>query len=127
MRAAHPCLPAPSVRSCDWEMVGEPGSVKILQARPIGADPQDFSRMFAQVTVMFTSRQKFAAYNTAGELMAGSKDTARLSRRRLLLVALLFHIVGFSLGSLLPRSTSCDFQALSLLDLRRAKRPAPAV
>lgn len=62
-----------------WSMEenGEDGArprIEVVQGRLIAIDPKNDSTGFAQLTVRFNSKQRFAAYDASNALVAGSLD-----------------------------------------------------
>lgn len=59
-----------------WELTQEPtvDQVMTVHGRLIMIDPKDDSTGFAQLTVRIPSKQRFAAFNRAGQLVGGSLD-----------------------------------------------------
>ncbi|BBN04008.1 large subunit ribosomal protein L45 [Marchantia polymorpha subsp. ruderalis] len=58
----------------DWEMVGPISKMRTVQGRLIGVDKNNHDNAFVQLTVRITSKQKFAAYDKRGKLVAGDPD-----------------------------------------------------
>ncbi|KAL5701619.1 hypothetical protein ACHQM5_026937 [Ranunculus cassubicifolius] len=63
-----------------WEMVEPVKRIRTLRARMIGVDKHDLSKVFVQLTLEFLTKQKFAAYNTKGDIVAGDKEKEVLVR-----------------------------------------------
>jgi hypothetical protein len=63
-----------------WRMLDPPGTgkskVKILQASIAALDTRLTGPVFIQITLEIQSKQSFAAYNSKGQLVAGSPDEA---------------------------------------------------
>ncbi|KAL4434156.1 hypothetical protein ABPG75_000597 [Micractinium tetrahymenae] len=59
-----------------WELTQEPTADQVMtvHGRLIMIDPKDDSTGFAQLTVHIPSKQRFAAFNRAGQLVGGSLD-----------------------------------------------------
>lgn len=57
-----------------WEMVGPINSIRTLQGRLIGVDKNNHDNAFVQLTLRILSKQKFAAYDKNGKLVAGDPD-----------------------------------------------------
>ncbi|KAF9607170.1 hypothetical protein IFM89_032392 [Coptis chinensis] len=57
-----------------WELVEPSVKIRTLRARMIGVDKNDLSKAFVQLTLEFITKQKFAAYNSKGALVAGDKE-----------------------------------------------------
>ena len=59
-----------------WELVKKPTlkEIEVVQGRLISIDPKDDNTGFAQLTARLKTRQKFAAYDSRGKLVAGSLD-----------------------------------------------------
>ncbi|CAM6082832.1 unnamed protein product [Calypogeia fissa] len=57
-----------------WEMVGPINKIRTLQGRLIGVDKNNQDNAFVQLTLRILSKQKFAAYDKNGKLVAGDPD-----------------------------------------------------
>nr|XP_043614345.1 uncharacterized protein LOC122586416 [Erigeron canadensis] len=63
-----------------WELIEPIVKIRTLRARMIGVDRDDLSKVFIQLTLEFLSKQKFEAYDTKGNVIAGNKDKEVLVR-----------------------------------------------
>lgn len=54
-----------------WELVGPLKHLSTAQARLLALSKEDTSNAFVQITLIFRSTQKWAAYNRKGKLVAG--------------------------------------------------------
>ncbi|CAM6105102.1 unnamed protein product [Calypogeia fissa] len=57
-----------------WEMVGPINKIRTLQGRLIGVDKNNQDNAFVQLTLRILSKQRFAAYEKNGKLVAGDPD-----------------------------------------------------
>ncbi|XP_071731181.1 uncharacterized protein [Rutidosis leptorrhynchoides] len=63
-----------------WELIEPVVNIRTLRARMIGVDRDDLSKVFIQLTIEFTSKQKFEAYDSKDVVVAGNKDKEVLVR-----------------------------------------------
>eukprot|EP00803_Ostreobium_quekettii_P001045 evm.model.scf_822.1 EVM.evm.TU.scf_822.1 scf_822:682-1044(+) len=59
----------------DWSLDRSLTRVEVVQGRVIG-NPKDAANAFVQITVVVTSKQRFAAYDRKGALVAGNPEQA---------------------------------------------------
>lgn len=74
-----------------WELVEPVIKIKTLQARLIGIDRTDLNKAFIQLTLEFLTKQKFEAYDTKGNVVAGDKKKEVLVRDIWVFEKSLFH------------------------------------
>lgn len=74
-----------------WEMVGPVERIRTMRARLIGVDRQDLNKVFVQLTLEFLTKQKFAAYNSKGVIVAGDREKEVLVRDIWVFEKSLFH------------------------------------
>ncbi|ESQ32259.1 hypothetical protein EUTSA_v10004565mg [Eutrema salsugineum] len=74
-----------------WEMVEPVIKIKTLQARLIGIDRTDLNKAFIQLTLEFLTKQKFEAYDSKGNVVAGDKKKEILVRDIWVFEKSLFH------------------------------------
>lgn len=60
----------------EWALVEEPAlrDLELVQVRVVAADQKDDDTAFVQLTVRIPSKQRFTAYDRAGEVVAGGGD-----------------------------------------------------
>ncbi|XP_027367260.1 uncharacterized protein LOC113873362 [Abrus precatorius] len=63
-----------------WEMVEPVVKIRTLRARLIGVDRKDLNKVFIQLTLEILAKQKFAAYDSKGSVVAGDKNKEVLVR-----------------------------------------------
>uniref|UniRef100_A0A5B7B706 Large ribosomal subunit protein mL45 n=1 Tax=Davidia involucrata TaxID=16924 RepID=A0A5B7B706_DAVIN len=74
-----------------WELVEPVVKIRTLRARLIGVDRNDLSKVFAQLTLEFLTKQKFEAYDSKGAAVAGDKNKEVLVRDIWVFEKSLFH------------------------------------
>ncbi|KFK26474.1 hypothetical protein AALP_AA8G253800 [Arabis alpina] len=74
-----------------WEMIEPVIKIKTLQARLIGIDRTDLKKAFIQLTLEFLTKQKFEAYDSKGNVVAGDKKKEVLVRDIWVFEKSLFH------------------------------------
>ncbi|XAR52558.1 hypothetical protein NMG60_11020698 [Bertholletia excelsa] len=57
-----------------WELLEPEVKIRTLRARLIGVDRKDLNKSFIQLTLEFTTKQKFEAYDSKGVAVAGDKN-----------------------------------------------------
>ncbi|XP_057427875.1 uncharacterized protein LOC130721150 [Lotus japonicus] len=63
-----------------WELIEPVIRIRTLRARLIGVDPKDLNKVFVQLTLEITAKQKFEAYDSKGSVVAGDKHKEVLVR-----------------------------------------------
>ncbi|CAN8255706.1 unnamed protein product [Cochlearia groenlandica] len=74
-----------------WELVEPVIKIKTLQARLIGIDRTDLAKAFIQLTLEFMTKQKYEAYDSKGNVVAGDKNKELLVRDIWVFEKSLFH------------------------------------
>ncbi|XP_023897942.2 uncharacterized protein LOC112009832 isoform X1 [Quercus suber] len=74
-----------------WEMITPIVKMRTLRARLIGVDRNDLNKVFIQLTLEFLSKQKFEAYDSNGDVVAGDKSKEVLVRDIWVFEKSLFH------------------------------------
>nr|XP_023897942.1 39S ribosomal protein L45, mitochondrial-like isoform X1 [Quercus suber]POE53962.1 putative 39s ribosomal protein l45, mitochondrial [Quercus suber] len=74
-----------------WEMIMPIVKMRTLRARLIGVDRNDLNKVFIQLTLEFLSKQKFEAYDSNGDVVAGDKSKEVLVRDIWVFEKSLFH------------------------------------
>ncbi|KAM3752769.1 hypothetical protein ACB098_03G044100 [Castanea mollissima] len=74
-----------------WEMIMPIVKMRTLRARLIGVDRNDLNKVFIQLTLEFLSKQKFEAYDSKGDVVAGDKSKEVLVRDIWVFEKSLFH------------------------------------
>ncbi|XP_010455130.1 PREDICTED: 39S ribosomal protein L45, mitochondrial-like isoform X2 [Camelina sativa] len=74
-----------------WEMIEPVVKIRTLQARLIGIDRTDLKKAFIQLTLEFLTKQKFEAYDTKGNVVAGDRKKEVLVRDIWVFEKSLFH------------------------------------
>ncbi|KAL5566149.1 hypothetical protein UlMin_029313 [Ulmus minor] len=74
-----------------WEMVEPVVKMRTLRARLIGIDRNDVNKAFIQLTLEFLTKQKFEAYDSNGNVVAGDKSKEVLVRDIWVFEKSLFH------------------------------------
>ncbi|KAI4301839.1 hypothetical protein L6164_035079 [Bauhinia variegata] len=74
-----------------WELVEPIVKIRTLRARLIGVDRKDLEKVFVQLTLEFLAKQKFEAYDSNGNVVAGDKDKEVLVRDIWVFEKSLFH------------------------------------
>ncbi|VVB15269.1 unnamed protein product [Arabis nemorensis] len=74
-----------------WEMIEPVIKIRTLQARLIGIDRTDLKKAFIQLTLEFLTKQKFEAYDSKGNVVAGDKNKEVLVRDIWVFEKSLFH------------------------------------
>lgn len=74
-----------------WEMIEPVVKIRTLRARLIGFDRNDLSKVFIQLTLEFLAKQKFEAYDSKGNVVAGDKTKEILVRDIWVFEKSLFH------------------------------------
>lgn len=74
-----------------WEMVEPVVSIRTLRARMIALDKDNLDKSFIQLTIEFTTKQKFEAYDLKGTIVSGDKNKEVLVRDIWVFERSLFH------------------------------------
>ncbi|XP_075657401.1 uncharacterized protein LOC142627425 [Castanea sativa] len=74
-----------------WEMIMPIVKMRTLRARLIGVDRNDLNKVFIQLTLEFLTKQKFEAYDSKGDVVAGDKSKEVLVRDIWVFEKSLFH------------------------------------
>ncbi|XP_010546665.1 PREDICTED: 39S ribosomal protein L45, mitochondrial [Tarenaya hassleriana] len=74
-----------------WEMIEPANKIRTLQARLIGIDQKDMNKAFIQLTLEFLTKQKFEAYDSQGNVVAGDRNKEVLVRDVWVFEKSLFH------------------------------------
>ncbi|XP_030957356.1 39S ribosomal protein L45, mitochondrial [Quercus lobata] len=74
-----------------WEMIMPIVKMRTLRARLIGVDRNDLNKVFIQLTLEFLTKQKFEAYDSNGDVVAGDKSKEVLVRDIWVFEKSLFH------------------------------------
>lgn len=78
-------------KSVYWELVEPIVKIRTLRARLIGIDKNDLDKAFVQLTIEFLAKQKFEAYDSKGNIVAGDKAKEVLVRDIWVFERSLFH------------------------------------
>ncbi|XP_062084680.1 uncharacterized protein LOC133790868 isoform X2 [Humulus lupulus] len=74
-----------------WELIQPIVKIRTLRARLIGVDRNDTNKVFIQLTLEFLSKQKFEAYDSNGNVVAGDKSKEVLVKDIWVFEKSLFH------------------------------------
>ncbi|XP_072981144.1 uncharacterized protein [Typha angustifolia] len=74
-----------------WELVEPVVSIRTLRARMIGIDKNNLDKAFVQLTIEFTTKQKFEAYDAKGSVVSGDKTKEVLVKDIWVFERSLFH------------------------------------
>ncbi|XP_056166221.1 uncharacterized protein LOC115680909 isoform X2 [Syzygium oleosum] len=74
-----------------WELIEPVVKIRTLRARLIGVDRKDVNKVFIQLTLEFMTKQKFEAYDSNGNVVAGDKNKEVLVRDIWVFEKSLFH------------------------------------
>ncbi|XP_068663902.1 uncharacterized protein [Aristolochia californica] len=74
-----------------WELVEPVVKIRTLRARMIGIDKNDLNKAFVQLTLEFVTKQKFEAYDSNHNIIAGDKTKEVLVRDIWVFERSLFH------------------------------------
>ncbi|KAJ0979656.1 hypothetical protein J5N97_015130 [Dioscorea zingiberensis] len=74
-----------------WELIEPIVSIRTLRARMIALDKNDLDKSFVQLTIEFTSKQRFEAYDSKGGVASGDKTNEVLVRDIWVFERSLFH------------------------------------
>ncbi|XP_039129320.1 39S ribosomal protein L45, mitochondrial isoform X1 [Dioscorea cayenensis subsp. rotundata] len=77
--------------SVHWELIEPIVSIRTLRARMIALDKNDLDKSFVQLTIEFTSKQRFEAYDSKGGVISGDKTKEVLVRDIWVFERSLFH------------------------------------
>lgn len=74
-----------------WELIEPAVLIRTLRARLIGVDKSDLNKVFIQLTLEIKTKQKFEAYDSKGDRVAGDKNKEILVREIWVFEKSLFH------------------------------------
>ncbi|KAK8518587.1 hypothetical protein V6N12_011838 [Hibiscus sabdariffa] len=67
-----------------WELVEPVVKIRTLRARMIGVDKNDLNKVFIQLTLEFLTKEKFEAYDSKGDVVAGDKNKEMLTLKHMI-------------------------------------------